>query len=104
MDFIFQHVGPRDNSSFVIWDEADGTTRCSIPYPHSPASEACVANLIQNDVSESETELQLPLQRSLKFLVTGLLELSSLQEVKCKSEDISRISLNLKTKVKVYKS
>jgi hypothetical protein len=104
LDFIFRYVGARNNSSFVVWDEADGSTSCSIPYRHSPASEARVVNLTQNDASENEAELQLPPQRSRKFLATGLLELSPLQEVKGESGDIGRIGLGLKTKVEVCKS
>lgn len=105
LDFVFRYVGARNTSSFVVWDNADGRTGIGLPYHRressDPASQARTAKLIQNDASRSDSELQLPPKRSHKFIATGPLQLSPLEQVKGQSEDIGRIGVSLKTKVKI---
>lgn len=108
MDFAFPYVGTRNSSAFVIWDKFDGRTSISLAYHHryssNLASQARVVELIQDDTLENESELQLPPKRSHKFLAMGLPRLSGLQEVKDPPKVVGRISLRLKTRLKICES
>jgi len=101
-------VGARNSSAFVIWDEFDGRTSISLPYHRhyssNLASQAHAVELIQDNTSKSESELQLPPKRSHKFLVMGLLRLSGLQEVKGPPKVVGRIGIGLKTRLKICES
>ena len=108
MDFAFPYVGARNSSTFVIWDKFDSRTSISLAYHYryssSLASQARVVELIQDDTSESESELQLPPKKSHKFLAMGLLRLSGLQEVKDPHKVVGRIRVRFKTRLKICES
>ncbi|KAF2183617.1 hypothetical protein K469DRAFT_689767 [Zopfia rhizophila CBS 207.26] len=107
LDFIFRYIGARNSSSFIIWHDADPITSLSINLPShrhrssNPGSKARAAKSIQSDALGSEPELQLPPKRSYKFLATGRLELSGLDETKDPSVGVSRIGVGLKTTIRI---